>query len=139
MTDAAIPDTPEPVKSGKLPLVLGVILALAGGAGGYFATSTGLILGADSKPEEKSQDVVKGAIPKVSFVPMEPISISLPPSSPYGHLRFRAELEVREQYAKEVESILPRVVDVLNTYLRAVEVADLEAPASLTRLLSTLW
>ena len=29
---------------------------------------------------------------------------------------------------------MPRILDVLNTYLRAVEVRDLEQPASLARL-----
>ena len=30
--------------------------------------------------------------------------------------------------------LMPRVLDVLNTYLRAVEVRDLEEPAALARL-----
>jgi flagellar FliL protein len=35
---------------------------------------------------------------------------------------------------KDVTAILPRVVDVLNSYLRALEISDLEDPAALTRL-----
>ena len=36
--------------------------------------------------------------------------------------------------AAAVQAEMPRIVDALNTYLRAVEVRDLEDPAALTRL-----
>jgi flagellar FliL protein len=50
------------------------------------------------------------------------------------HLRFEAQLEVDPARASEVTTLMPRVVDVLNGYLRAVDVSDLEDPASLVRL-----
>ena len=37
-----------------------------------------------------------------------------------------------------VETVQPRVVDVLNSYLRAVKVADLEDPSALVRLRSQM-
>jgi flagellar FliL protein len=49
-------------------------------------------------------------------------------------LRFRAQLEVPKSYREDVIKVLPRVVDVLNSYLSALEVADLEDQAALTRL-----
>ena len=36
--------------------------------------------------------------------------------------------------AEAVVAVMPRILDVLNTYLRAVEVSDLEEPASAARL-----
>ena len=37
-------------------------------------------------------------------------------------------------FQPDVTLLLPRVIDVLNSYLRAVEVADLEDPTALVRL-----
>ena len=67
----------------------------------------------------------------VAFVPMDPIMISLPPGASARHLRFAGQLEVAPEHAAEVAGLMPRVLDVLNTYLRAVEVRDLEEPAAL--------
>ena len=69
-----------------------------------------------------------------AFVPMEPIAISLAPGSSARLLRFTGQLEVAPESAAEVAGLMPRVLDVLNTYLRAVEVRDLEQPASLVKL-----
>jgi flagellar FliL protein len=50
------------------------------------------------------------------------------------HLRFRAQLEVPSSREEAVQNLVPRVVDVLNSYLRAVEITDLQDPAALVRL-----
>ena len=42
------------------------------------------------------------------------------------------------QYEQEVITLLPRVVDILNGYLRAVEVSELENPSALVRLRSQI-
>ena len=138
MTDTATAEPDEVKKSSKMPLIIGVVLAVIGGGGGFYASSSGMFFGPESTKvatKEEPEDIGK---PSVEFIPMDPIAISLPPSSPYRQLRFRGELEVNGKHVQDVEKILPRVVDVLNTYLRAVEVADLEAPASLTRLRSQM-
>ncbi len=70
----------------------------------------------------------------VAFVPMEPIAISLAPGASAKLLRFSGQLEVAPESAAEVAGLMPRVLDVLNTYLRAVDVQDLEEPAALVRL-----
>lgn len=126
----------EPVKKkSKLPLVAGLVLALAGGGGGFYAVYSGLILGpkkAVEQPEAESAKMIAD-MPDVQFVPIEPLIISLN-EEPGRHLRFRAQLEVRSPYQSEVEALMPRVVDVLNSYLRAVSVEDLSSNASLVRL-----
>lgn len=140
MTDAAVTEPEPPAKSGKMPLLLGLVLAIAGAGGGYAAVSMGLLpLGgrADNHAPDRDhgeKNEAPEALPDIAFVPMEPIQITFGPGSAVTHLRFRAELEVAAAHAVEVESILPRVVDVLNGYLRALDVADLANPASLTRL-----
>ena len=70
------------------------------------------------KPEEP--------LPDVTFVPVDPLTVSLGPGSANRHLRFRAELEVEPGAKSDVTAMLPRVLDVLNGYLRAVSITDLE-------------
>ena len=79
-----------------------------------------------------------GAIPDISFVEVEPMTISISPAAQGRQLRFRAQLEVPAVHASDVEKLLPRVVDVMNGYLRAVELGDIESAAALTRLRAQL-
>ena len=131
-----------PSKSSKLPLILGLILALAGGAGGFVAVKLGFI-GAGSAEADTSDtsEVDAGSIPdlgQASFVPLDPIVVNLPNHSDYDLLRFTAQLEVPPNYLGEVEAIRPRIVDVLNSYLRAIEIVDLADPAALVTLRSQM-
>ena len=54
------------------------------------------------------------------------------------HLKFRAQLEVAEEYKEEVEAMLPRVTDVFNVYLRALETPDIQKPGALHKIRSQL-
>jgi len=126
-----------PNKRSKMPLVMGVGLALAGGGAGFYAVGSGLLPLPESKPagvqvSEVGNQVASGAA-DVVFVPIEPLVISLNDSAG-THLRFRAQLEVARSERAQVEHLMPRIVDVLNGYLRAVEVADLRDNAALFRL-----
>lgn len=134
MTDAAIEDSSERPKSSKKPLIIGLILALAGGGGGFYATSQGLILAPESKSQVEKTGEPTDAYSDIAFVSLDPLSISLPRGSRYQHLLFRGELEVSPKHKDEVKKLVPRIIDVLNSYLRAVEVADLEDASALTRL-----
>ncbi len=143
MTDTSTDESEEPPKASKMPLIIGVVLALVGGGGGFFATSQGLILAPESVPEKEKAEKAEGAeksdrLEGIAFVPMEPLTISMPLSSQYKHLIFRGELEVAKDYTSEVETVLPRIVDVLNSYLRALEISDIEQAASLARLRSQM-
>jgi flagellar FliL protein len=91
-----------------------------------------------SKPHSEEKTEVPGHLEEIAFVSVDPLTISMPRGSNYKHLRFRAELEVDQKYATEVEAVLPRIVDVLNSYLRALEVSDIEEASALTRLRSQM-
>lgn len=133
MSDPETETEEAPAKKSKMPLILGLVLALAGGGGGFYATWSGMILGDDSHAEtHEEEEIDKG--PEVAFVPVDPLVISLGENASSRHLRFRADLEVPVSYQEEVTKIMPRVVDVLNSYLRAVDPGDLESRAALTRL-----
>ena len=138
MTDAVAEAPEETQKPSKMPLILGIVAALVGGGGGFYATFSGLILGSES-PEQKTVESPKpDAMPDVAFVAVEPMTVSISPVSQGRHLRFRAELEVPAVHAADVETLLPRVVDVMNGYLRALETRDIENAAALTRIRAQL-
>lgn len=126
-----------PKKGGKKGLLIGAVLAIALGAGGFYAVYSGMILGgghetatAESAPEGE----VLATLEPVAFVPLEPLVISLGNAAQNRHLRFRAELEVEPGTEADVANLTPRVMDVLNSYLRAVDMPDLEDPTALINL-----
>lgn len=119
-----------PGKSLKIPLIIGLALAILGGGGGFYATHSGLILG----EAEGTAVPVPSALPDIVFVPIEPMLINLGAGANSRHLRFKSELEVARVHQPDVQKVLPRIQDVLNSYLRAVEMDDLENPAALVRL-----
>ena len=128
-----------PKKKSKLPLVMGLVLAMAGGGGGFYATYSGLLMGGDSLSETAHVDAHDthepvGDMPDIVFVAVDPMVVSLGFGSEAQHLRFRAQLEVPSKHQPEVETLLPRVVDVLNSYLRALEISDIADAAALVRL-----
>lgn len=133
MSDTDIIEEETPPKQSKMPVIIGLVLAVLGGAGGFYAVSSGTILSAESgEVATETETLSKDA--QISFVSVDPLTISLGGSANADHLRFRADLEVPTMYKDEVAQMLPRVVDVLNSYLRALEPRDLEARAALTRL-----
>lgn len=127
-------------KASKLPLILGLLLALVGGGGGFFAVYSGMLpLGGnhDAAASDEGHDMDAAEIanmPDVAFVPVDPLTISMGNGGERHHLRFRAELEVKTSHKAEVEKLMPRVVDVLNNYLRALNLADIEDNTALVRL-----
>ncbi len=129
-----------PKKKSKKGLLIGCMLALLLGGGGFFAVYSGMILG--GQEAETASAGVGGVeeevtdLPPVAFVEIDPpLVISLGNGSSSRHLRFRASLEVEPpQYQEDVTKLVPRVLDVLNSYLRAVEMRDIEDPSALLML-----
>lgn len=133
MTNAA-----EPLelsrRKGISPVILGLGLALALGGGGFYATFSGMV--SSDSLMRGSGDAPASTLPAGAFayVPIEPITINLGPRGQARHLRFAAQLEVPPADVDEVSRLMPRVLDVLNIYLRALETHELEEPAALIRL-----
>lgn len=137
MADADMADEEPPKKKSKLPMLIGVALALVLGGGGFFAVYSGMILGSGSENTEKAEEDPKEEVlplPEVAFIELDPLVINLGPAASNRYLRFRAQLEVNPEYQADVTDVLPRVLDVLNSYLRAVSIEDLEDPSALIRL-----
>lgn len=134
MTDASADIAEEVKKPSKMPLILGLVAALLGGGGGFYAAFSGMILSSEASDTEVVEEESSGPLPDVAFIEVDPIIVSLGTPSEGRHLQFRTQLEVPSRHADDVRVLLPRVVDVLNGYLRALEPRDVEAASSLTRL-----
>ena len=140
-------DTEEdkPKKKGKGMLVA-VLAAVLFGAGGFYATYTGLVAipggGADGNPSAKGTNAPTAADGKKpvmapldsEFIKLNPLVISLGNGARSSYLRFRATLEVDKDKAEMAKVLIPRVLDVLNEYLRAIDPADIENPAMMSSL-----
>ncbi len=129
----------EPVKkASKLPLILGFLLALVGGGGAFFAVQSGLLLGSEvddakatsAEPEVESADPLSD----LAFVSVPPIVVTLGSASDSRHLRFSASLEVPSQHQSDVEHLMPRITDALNSFLQAVDEGDVANRDALLRL-----
>ncbi|MEM6637746.1 MAG: flagellar basal body-associated FliL family protein [Pseudomonadota bacterium] len=120
-------------KPSRMPLILGILLFVLAAGGGFYGTYSG-ILSLESDPMKKTDMGDVAPLPDIAFVALEPIVISLAREAESHHLRFNAHLEVGEAYQEEVYALMPRILDVLNSYLRAVEVHQLEDPSALIRL-----
>lgn len=132
MADAESPeDDAPPQKRSKRPALIGLVLALLLGGAGFYATWSGMILGA-GHPESGAEAV--GPLPDIAFVPIDPIVISLGAQGQVKHLRFTSQLEVNKAMSADVALLLPRILDVLNGYLRAIDVAQLQDPSALIRI-----
>ena len=121
-----------PKKRSKKPLLIGVVVALLLGGAGFYATWSGLILGAGHDDGHGGDE--PAPLGGVAFVPLETMVISLGPKSGSEHLRFTAQVEVVDSAAADVTLLIPRILDVLNSYLRAVDVAEIENPAAMAKL-----
>jgi len=137
MTAIADPENTEPPKASKKPLLIGVLLALLGAGGSFYIVSSGIY--PPSAPAEEKQVAddhgdKDHAVPDFEFVALDPLIVSLPRGGNATHLRFAAQLDVDPQYAAEVTALKPRIVDILNNYLRAVDVDEFDDPNVLIRM-----
>ena len=132
--------TPPPASTRKrlfLPVLASLTLAIILGAGGFYAGLNNLIsplLGSGGYGHQSTGSLSD----QITFVPIPQLLVTLTPGATIRHLRLTAELEVEKTYAAEVQRVMPRILDMLNGYLRAVAVNELERPAALVRIRSHL-
>ena len=123
----------KPEKRSRKPLLVGLALMALAAGGGFYATYNGLFLAGHGE-EKAATAVVPDALPEIAFVPVEPLVISLGPSAGERFLHFTSQIEVEKKYEADVALLLPRILDVLNGYLRAIDQRELEDPVALVRL-----
>ncbi|SPJ24653.1 flagellar basal body-associated FliL family protein [Palleronia abyssalis] len=139
----------EPPKKGRTGLIIGAIAAVLLGGGGFYAVWSGLILGGASEEVESAGADDGAAVEEieiigsltaeeVGFIAVEPLVVSLSGQNNNRHLRFRAQLEVANRHKADVEHLMPRVIDVMNGYLRAVEPSSLSTAGALMQIRAQL-
>ncbi|MCC5955908.1 MAG: flagellar basal body-associated FliL family protein [Natronohydrobacter sp.] len=69
-----------------------------------------------------------------AYIPLENITISLATTADARFLRFSGQIEVAARSESDMARMQPRFLDVVNTYLRAIDPQDLSEPAALIRI-----
>lgn len=136
LADVAEPQDVAPKKS-KMPLIIGLVLAILLGGGGFYATYSGMILGSSDNGADHAESAPE-ALPDIAFVPIEPLVISLGDAASARYLRFTSQLEVNGPLVPDVTLLMPRIVDVINGYLRAIEPASLDEPSMMMKIRAQL-
>lgn len=115
-----------PKKKGKLGVILVILGILLAGGGGVAVGYLGLIppsLLGGGKPKAKLPSVEETV-----FVKLPPIIIPLGENANAKHLRAIFSIETEPTYEDRIKKLQPRLMDMLNTYLRAIEEKELTNP-----------
>ena len=120
-----------------VPLGIGLGAAILSAAGAFFLVQQGLL----PLPLPPREAVFTSAEPKAQregpdtdFVALTPLIVTLGEGDALRQLQMTAQLEVAPDAVDSVQLLTPRVVDVLNTYLRAVDSTTVEDPAAMLRM-----
>jgi flagellar FliL protein len=138
LAEAALPQDAAPNRKSKLPLLIGAALFLLCGGGGFYAVYTGLLFGEGAAPAAETAAEGTPGLAEISFVTIAPLVISVGDTAAARHLKFASSLEVTKASEAQVNELMPRILDVMNGYLRAVDPKDLEDTAALVRLRAQL-
>lgn len=145
----AAQEAAEPTKKKKGimgPLMIGLVLALLMGGGAAYAVMSGLVpLGDEAVAEKGDGDKMakdKGKGEKEAgekkeppvFVAFDPLTITLTHGGAPRQLRLALSIETSKEYSEKVELMKPRMLDALNTLLRAMNERELTEPSGLDRL-----
>ena len=115
-------------RPGLIPLLGRVLAAVLIAAAGFLAGMQG------SLPFPTALQQAPAPLEGIAYVPLKPIVIALNVGGVRKHLKFLGQLEVVAAYQPEVSALLPRIMDVLNSYLHAVDLSMVEGPGTLTKL-----
>lgn len=128
-------------KSGGLlvPMLFGLVLAMALGIGAAIAVMTGVapIPGLETAEEDGAEEREKAKEEpeaKVVFVELDELRISIGRDATARTLSLKISIETTEPYVARVEEYKPRMLDALTTLLRASDARDLIEPVALARL-----
>lgn len=134
MADATTEMT-KPQGRSRLPLLLGAIFSVGAGGAIFALIYLGILLPSESSSHGATDSHGSPVIEAdIAFVPLDTLVVSLGPTSQAEHLIVTMQLEVVATYQTEVTFLKPRIADVLNGYLRALEPKTIAAPSSIVRL-----
>ncbi len=119
------------------PLLIGLGLALALGGGAAYGVMSGLVpLPFLDELSGRATSDAGGSTPEEPpvFVEFEPINLTIGDATKPRQLRLTFAIETTREHRRSVSSMKPRILDAINTLLRAVDDRDLNAPYALDRL-----
>lgn len=134
MADATAEVPTEKSGNRMVPILIALVLTLLVGGGGFYVSYSGIFPPVAEAVEEEEPKVETSALPDVVFVPLDPILVNLAGPGETRFVRFSAELEVPSSYDQDVLDLMPRILDILNGYLRAVSLEDVQKPTALLTL-----
>jgi len=141
----------QPKKKSKAMLV-GLVGALVLGGASFYGVYSGMIPlpfggpegmanpamsgghGAGAMAEHAGDTVDRVPYREAAFITMEPLVISLGATAKSRYLQVVLSIEVEPGSEAAVSAVTPRINDVLNTYLRAVDEREFEVPRAMMRL-----
>ena len=139
-------DGEAPPKRTSRPLLLMLPAVLLLGGGSFYAVYSGLVAlpfldqgGAEEAGEAGSEPSLgpggggRGAV-ESAYVALEPLVIALGPEASARHLKLAVEIETSPGERDAVAAVTPRIADVLNTFLRAIDESDIAEPHAMIRL-----
>lgn len=118
------PNQPKPWK----PWIVGAALGVVSAGASFAATYTDLLEKITAHRPAASE------LADIAFLPIDSLVISLGPAAQNRHLRLTTQLEVKSAKLAEAAALMPRILDTMNTYLRAISVAELEDPGALLHI-----
>ncbi len=142
--DSSLDERKEGGSNKIIFIMLPFLLLIAVGAGLYFSGTLDKFLNKEGDTEITSTDVSKGGtdysklseIKDIAFLPIPDMIVNLNSDDGQPHLlRLSVQLELSNQKDLEiVQSVLPRVKDQFQTYLRELRVEDLRGSKGMYRL-----
>lgn len=142
----------EPPKKKSKAMLFGLVGAVLLGGATFYGVFSGLVplpfgaAPAEGKAEAQGEShalegnendevgIEHSDMPPAAYVPLEAMVISLGPEARSKHLKLVVSVEVKPEAEAEVTAAAPRILDVLNTFLRAVDERDFESPRAMLRL-----
>jgi flagellar FliL protein len=121
-------------KKGVMPLIIGLVAALISGGAGFMLVQMDMLPLPEKQAVEKEEPPKPIDLPRTAFLPLTPLIVTLGAGENLRQLQLTAQLEVAPEAVDAVALLTPRVVDVLNTYLRAVDAETVENPAAMLRM-----
>lgn len=115
-------------------IVFGVLSILLGAVSGYILTDRGLVpsfIGSQGASALSSSS-------ELTYFELDPILVNLPSGGNHSHLKISAHLEISSGFESKISAELPRIMDIMLTYLRAIRVRDLEEQSALFVIRSEL-
>ncbi len=130
MAEAKAESANNPPKKSKtkLLIVLIVVLALVGAGVGYSGVLLPLI-GTTHVEDTSMSDVSKTA-----FIDMPRVIVPLGEQASAKHLAAQFVIETTREHSERIDKLKPRLMDMLNTYLRAVDEKELSEPSRFRQL-----